>query len=375
MDRLLLLTDENSSFLVWGMPMWLAWVVIGILLLFTGMFSACENAYSTCNKYHFKAEAEKGKRYAKIITRLVDKFDNTLVVILVTSNTLSTVMSFISAMLWLNVSIQYQWADGLEAVFSTLVMGFLFYVIADTIPKVISRAIPDQIAVLMAYPLFLLQILLFPITFVFKRLLNLIHHLLHLQDENLLNKEDFLFEANQAVNEDEISDDDAVEEKPEKLFEKDETEILNHVLSFDERNVSQVYVPLEKVYSIDIEGLTAEKINKIIQTTSFSRIPVYEGEKNNIIGILILRIYFEEYMKDPHLSIPSILEDVVKIPYDMKLDDALNELNSQKVHLGVVTKEGKITGIVTMEDILEEVVNNIDEETSLKSAKGALKHE
>lgn len=363
----ILAEEVTSKPLVWGMPMWLAFLVIVLLLLLTGTFSACENAYSTCNKYHFRAEAEKGKRYAKIITSLVDKFDNTLVAILVTSNTLSTIMSFISAMLWLNIATMNNWADGVEAIFSTVVMGFLFYVVADTIPKVISRAIPDTVAILMAYPLRTLQILLFPIIFVFRKLLTLIHHLLHLEDENLLSKEDLLFEANQAINEDDgIIEDEDMEEEKEKLFEKDETEILNHVLTFDEMTVQQVYVPLERIFSLDIEGLTVEKINEAITETEFSRIPVYSETKDNIIGILVLRIYFEEYINDPHLSIPSVLEQVVEISPETSLDDALNELNSQKVHMGIVKKDGATLGIVTMEDILEEVVNDISEDPTLE---------
>ena len=365
MDSILLLAEvvsDDEVPLVWGMPLWAAWIVIGALLIFTGMFSACENAYSTCNKYHFRAEAEKGKRYAKIITSLVDRFDNSLVAILVTSNTLATLMSFISAMVWLQISKTSGWTDGVEAIISTVVMGFLFYVVADTIPKVISRAIPDKIAVLMAYPLRVLQIILFPIIWVFKKLLAFIHKKLHLKDESLLSKEDLLFEANQAINDDaDILEDEESEEEPEKLFEKDETEIFNHVLSFDEMTVAQVYVPLRNTFALDINGLTASRVNKVIEETNYSRIPIFDEEKKDIIGVLVLRIYFEEYMKDKHLSIPSILEGVVEIPFDMKLDDALEELNSQKLHLGVVKKDGEVMGIITMEDILEEVVNDISE--------------
>ena len=365
MDSILLLAElasDDDVPLVWGMPLWAAWIVIGALLIFTGMFSACENAYSTCNKYHFRAEAEKGKRYAKIITSLVDRFDNSLVAILVTSNTLSTLMSFISAMVWLKISEVNGWAEGVEAIMSTLVMGFLFYVVADTIPKVISRAIPDKVAIIMAYPLRILQILLFPIIWGFRKLLAFIHKRLHLKDESLLSKEDLLFEANQAINEEaDIVEDEESEEEPEKLFEKDETEILNHVLSFDEMTVAQVYVPLRNTFALDINGLTADRVNKVIEETNYSRIPIFDEEKKDIIGVLVLRIYFEEYMKDKHLSIPSILEGVVEIPFDMKLDDALQQLNSQKLHLGVVKKDGEVMGIVTMEDILEEVVNDISE--------------
>ena len=367
-----LLANSNSTIsdpLIWGMPLWLAWVVIGILLLLTGLFSACENAYSTCNKYHFRAEAEKGKRYAKIITTLVDKFDNTLVAILVTSNTLSTLMSFLSAMIWYQIATMNNWVEGVEAIMSTIVMGFLFYVVADTIPKVISRAIPDRVAIIMAYPLRFLQLLLFPIIWVFRKMLSFIHRRLHLQDENLLGKEDLLFEANQAINDspDIIENEEENDEvEQEKLFEKDETEILDNVLSFDKRRVSQVYVPLRNTFALDINGLTADRVNKVIEDTEYSRIPIFDEDRKNFIGVLVLRIYFEEYMKDPHLSIPSILEDVVDIPFDMTLPEALQKLNSQKVHLGVVKDKDEVKGIVTMEDILEELIDDIDEDPTLE---------
>lgn len=366
MESLLLtLADaENDPPLVWGMPMWLAWLVIIILMLISSTLALCENAYSTCNKYHFRAEAEKGKRTAKIITSLVDKFDDTLVAVLVTFNTISTITSFISAIIWLNIAQTNNWVDGMEAIVSTVVMGLMVYVITDTIPKVISRQIPDKVAVMMAYPLKTLEIILFPIIWVFRKLLKMIHNMLHLHDENLLSKEDFLFEVNQAINDEEISEDEEEEER-EKLFEKDETEIIDNVLSFDQLKVSQVYVPLDKVYSLDIEGLTAEKVNQVILDTEYSRLPIYEGNKDNIIGVLVLRLYFNEYIKDKHLSIPSMLEDVPEIPYDMSLDQALEKMNNEKVHLGVVKKDGKVIGIVTMENILEEVVEDISEDPTL----------
>ena len=81
---------DSGDHLIWGMPFWVCWIVIAILLVITGIFSASENAFTNCNKYHFRAEAEKGKKYAKVITYLVDKFDNTLVTILVSSNTVAT---------------------------------------------------------------------------------------------------------------------------------------------------------------------------------------------------------------------------------------------------------------------------------------------
>lgn len=339
----------------------------------TGMFSASENAFTNCNKYHFRAEADKGKRYAKVITYLVDKFDNTLVTILVSSNTVATIMSYLSAMIWLEIATANHWGNGVEAILSTVVMGFLFYVISDTIPKVISKAIPDQMAIVMAYPLMTLQILLFPIIIVFRGLLKLIHHIFHLKDQNMLSKEDILRSASQAVNEETIVEDEEVQ--PEKLFEADETKLMNNVLTFDTRTVKQVFTPLDKVYAVNIEGLTADMLNQAIQETEYNRIPVYDETKANIIGILVIKTYFEEYMKDPHLSIPSILDEVVYIDINEKLDDAFEDLNREKVHLGVVKDHGTVVGIISMDDILEELVDDLDEEELKTLPRKAYHHE
>ena len=113
--------------------------------------------------------------------------------------------------------------------------------------------------------------------------------------------------------------------------------------------------------SINIEGLTVSKLNDILVDVRYSRIPIYEGSKDNIIGILVLKTYFEEYVKDKHLEIRSILEDIVKIDINMNIDDAFNELNKEKVHLGIVYDNSNMVGIISMEDILEELIDDIDE--------------
>ena len=343
--------SETNNNYVWGMPSYVCWIIIGVLLVFSGIFSASENAFSTCNKYHFRAEAEKGKKTAKIITYLVDHFDNTLITVLVSSNTVATVMSYLSAMLWYQICHNNGWGSGVEAVFSTVVMGILFYIVSDTIPKVISKAIPNQLAMVLCYPIVALQFLLYPIIFLFRMLLKAIH--------KMFNQEDAIIE------------DGEEEEKPEKLFENDEKVLLNHVFSFDERKVSSVYTKLDKVFSLNIDGLTSTKINEELKKCPYSRIPVYDGTKDNIIGILVLKIYFKEYVEDPHLSIPSILERVISVSPDEELDDAFEKLNSNKVHMGVVKdKNEKVLGIITMEDILEELIDDIDEENKVIEKKG-----
>lgn len=351
--------DDASYSTVWGLPSWACWLIIAIFVLVSGVFSACENAFSNCNKYHFRALANKGNLTAKIIIKLVDKFDNTLVTILVGNNIVQTLMSFLSALLFFNLVKMYNLSDGIESILSTVVMASLVYIVSDTCPKILSKAIPNRLAYILAWPVYITGFILYPVVIIFRGVLTLVHKIMKIKDESLLSKEDLLHSVSEAINDEE--DNASISSQEEKLFENDEKEIVENVFDFDTESVEKVYTSLDKVFALNIENLSIEELNKEIVKIDYSRIPVYEEEKNNIVGILVLKTYFEEYVKDPHLEVRSILEDVIYIEYNMKLDDAFSLLNAEKVHMGIVKKDGNIIGIVTMEDILEELVEDIDE--------------
>lgn len=353
--------SESQAITVLGMPDYVVWILIAIMLLISGLFSASENAYTNCNKYHFQTLADKGHLTAKIIIKLIDKFDSTLVNVLIGNNIVQTLMSYFSATLFLNMSIAYGWADGVEAVLSTVVMAFLVYIISDTCPKILSKAIPNKMAIILAYPVLITSYILLPISWIFKGILFLVHKLFKIKDAPLLSKDDLIHSASLAINDEKEDEGEDDQENEEKLFENDEKDLLNNVFNFDELKVKDVYTKKDKVFSINIEGLTVSKLNDILVDVRYSRIPIYEGSKDNIIGILVLKTYFEEYVKDKHLEIRSILEDIVKIDINMNIDDAFNELNKEKVHLGIVYDNSNMVGIISMEDILEELIDDIDE--------------
>ena len=353
--------SESQAITVLGMPDYVVWILIAIMLLISGLFSASENAYTNCNKYHFQTLADKGHLTAKIIIKLIDKFDSTLVNVLIGNNIVQTLMSYFSATLFLNMSIAYGWADGVEAVLSTVVMAFLVYIISDTCPKILSKAIPNKMAIILAYPVLITSYILLPISWIFKGILFLVHKLFKIKDAPLLSKDDLIHSASLAINDEKEDEGEDNQENEEKLFENDEKDLLNNVFNFDELKVKDVYTKKDKVFSINIEGLTVSKLNDILVDVRYSRIPIYEGSKDNIIGILVLKTYFEEYVKDKHLEIRSILEDIVKIDINMNIDDAFNELNKEKVHLGIVYDNSNMVGIISMEDILEELIDDIDE--------------
>lgn len=351
----------SNQITVLGMPDYVVWILIAIMLLISGLFSASENAYTNCNKYHFQTLADKGSRSAKIIIKLIEKFDSTLINVLIGNNIVQTLMSYLSATLFLNMSIAYGWADGVEAILSTVVMAFLVYIISDTCPKILSKAIPNKMAKFLAYPVLITSYILLPVSRIFKGILFAVHKLFKIKEESLLSKDDLIHSASLAINDEKEDIEEESEEEEERLFENDEKDLLKNVFNFDELKVKDVYTKKENVFSINIDGLTVSKLNELLVSTKYSRIPIYEEKEDNIIGILVLKTYFEEYVKDNHLDIRSILEDIVKIDINMNIDDAFRELNKEKVHLGVVYENSNVVGIISMEDILEELVDDIDE--------------
>ncbi len=348
------LTADAQEPTVLGMPSYLVWIIIAILLIISGIYSASENAYTNCNKYHFKAKASKNNFTAKLIVRLIEKFDNTLVTVLVGNNIVQTFMSYLSAMLFYNMSLALGWADGIEAIVSTIVMAFLVYIVSDTVPKILSKTLPNHLAVILAYPVTITNIILFPIIILFKGILSLVHKLFKIKEDSLLTKEDLIHVASQAINEED-------EDDKEKLFENNEKEILKNAFEFVSKKVKDEYIKIEDVTMIDIDNITIDEVNQKIINSKYSRIPCYEETKENIVGILVLKTYFEEYTRDPHLEIRSILEDVVKIDASMNIDEAFDVLNKEKVHLGLVYDKEILLGIISMEDLLEVLIDDIDE--------------
>ena len=353
------LSSTNELLGAFGMPFWASWLVIVILLLVSGLFSASENAFSNCNKYHFKVLADEGKITPKIIVRLTDKFESTLVSVLVGNNIVQTLISTISAILFYNICQVNNWGESIEVILSTVVVAFAVYVISDTCPKILSKAIPNKMVYILAWPDFIFSIILFPVILIFKGILTLVHKMFKIKEDNILTKEDFIEKADEAVT------DENINQEEEQLFKPEEMKIFDRAFIFDQIKVEQVLTPKEKIVSFDINQLTNKVLNSLIMSSKFSRFPIYDEDKDNIIGILSVNTYFKEYNEDPHLDIRSILLEPLFFNKDAKVKEIFEKLNEEKVHIGLVRDEqGKLVGMVTMEDILEELIG---ETSSLES--------
>lgn len=359
-DPLSSVTTYNNSG-VFGLPDVAVWIIIAILLLVSGLFSASENAFSNCNKYHFKVLADEGKKTAKIIVKLTEKFEDTLVSVLVGNNIVQTVMSFMSAVLFYNLCRANGWGESVEAVLSTVVMASLVYVVSDTVPKILSKAIPNRMVYILAWPDYILSLVLYPIIIIFRGLLKLVHKLFKIKDEPLLTKEDFIEKADEAISLENVNNEE------EQLFEENEIKIIKNAFVFDRIKVSEVLTPKDKIVSLSSEQLNIKALNEFIMNSIYSRFPVYEDDKDNIIGILSVNTYFKEFALDPHLDIRSIILKPVFVNENQSVQEIFDELNKEKVHIGIVKDDnGNMVGMITMEDILDELVG----ENTVRELKG-----
>ena len=294
--------------------------------------------------------ADQGKITPKIIVRLTEKFEDTLVSVLVGNNIVQTLMSFISAVLFYNL-LQGTNLANYEALISTVVMAFLVYIVSDTCPKILSKAIPNKMVYILAWPDFILSIVLYPIILIFRLILKGVHKIFKIKDENMLTREDFIEKADEAVSTENVTNSE------EQLFEPNEMVMLKRAFYFDTIEASQVLTPLDKIVSINIKDLTSKKVNNIILNSPYSRFPIYHNRKDNIVGVLSVNSYFKEYAEDPHLDIRSVISQPLFVNEKMKVDEIFEAINKEKVHLAIVKNESsKVIGMVTMEDILDVLV-------------------
>lgn len=315
-------------------------VVIVILLFVTAWFSGCETAISSCNQFKFRVLANDGDKNAKYATKIIDKFDNNVISVLIGYNISSTIMSTLATVMF----VAFLPSEFVNLV-STIVIAVLCYVFSDTLPKIIARAAPDTYLKISVYPMIFFYYLFWPLIQFFALISKGVKKLFKVKEDVSFTEEDF---SNTV---------DSFED--EGYLEEEESDVIQNALEFDDITVKECFTPLEKMTCINIDGLSNEDLNKILLESKFSRIPVYSEEINNIIGVLNVKQYFNEYMEDKHVSVPSILNEVYFITPNTMIDDLFEGFKKHRTHLAIVKQNDKILGMITMDDVLEELVGEL----------------
>lgn len=334
----------------------ISWIVLVILLLLIFFFSAAETAFACCNRYKIQVEADNDKRYAKVLLKILENYDRALTTVLIGNNVVAIAMSAIGTTLF----IHYFQASSLDeyaiSIIASVILTFVVFVLGDTLPKTIARSIPDTLSKIFTYPTYVLMLILFPITFIFDLGMRGMEKLFKIKPEDTITEEEFSDVVEKASEED--------------MIDENQAEIVQSTLDYLDTNVKQVLTPKEKMFAINIKDLTNDKLQNIINNTNFSRIPVYDKVFDNIVGVLVVKIYLEEYANDKHVSIRSILQRPYFVNNTIMIDDLFKGFKKHHTHIAIVRDaHNKVVGMVTMEDILEEIVSDISEPNMTRRKK------
>ena len=316
-----------------------------LFLLLSFFFSMSETAFTCLNKYRFQVEARKNVTRAKAVCKVVDTFDSTLVAILIGNNIVNILLSLVSTSLFLSLMINVE--ESLVSLIASITVTVIVYIFAEALPKHVAKRIPNKCAKVLVYPLIVSLILLLPLTLLFSLASKLINLIFRRRREYTITEEDF----NEALSNNE----------KEGAQDKYETTIIQNSFDFSDTLVKDVLTDRENMHMIDIQGLTNKQLIKKVMNTSYSRIPIYYTNPNKILGVIVVKELLSSYYYDPHLNIRNLINKPYIISPNIYLDDLIEGLRNNKTEIAFVYLKDKLLGMVTLEDVLEELVGPIDE--------------
>ena len=313
-------------------------IVIVVLVLMSGYFSATETAFSSLNKTRLKTLIEKGNKRAALTLALSEKYDNLLSTILIGNNIVNIAMSSISTLLFLDL------LGDMGASVSTAVITVVVLIFGEISPKSIAKECPEKFAMFSAPIINFILIVLTPFNFLFAQWKKLLAKLFSLDNDTKMSQEELLMLV------EEVQQDGSID--------KTEGELLKNAIEFGDLEAKDILTHRLDLAAVAVTD-SKEEIAKVFLESKFSRILVYDDSIDNIIGVLHHKdFYTESGVTDA--DIRDIMTPPIFVIKEVKIDLVLRELQKKKSHLAVVLDEyGGTYGVITMEDILDELVGEL----------------
>ena len=326
-------------------------IAIIVLIIFSGFFSATETAYTSLNTIKLKSLAQKDSRFKKVLA-LYDKYDQLLSTILIGNNIVNLTASSLALLFFTKIISEGSLLD--PSFVSTAVITIVVLLFGEITPKNIAKAYPEKLAVAF-YPIIVMFYYLFyPLNLLlslFKKLLNVI----------------FRLERKDAITDDELLT--IVNEAQEDgTLKEEESDLIRSAIEFDDLEVRDILVPRINVIAVPSDA-TKQEVKKVFDSERYSRIPVYKDTIDSIVGFIHEKDFYRNYFKQ-EFDLTKLMQKVEFVVEHTKISVLLKKLQAKKVHMAVVLDEyGGTLGIVTVEDIIEELVGEIydeyDEDTEL----------
>lgn len=321
-------------------------VIIIILILCSAFFSASETSITCCNKIRIKVKAEKGNKTAKAVLKVCDMYDRYLITLLIGNN----IVNLFAASLATTLALSIFNSEVLATTLATVIMTVLIFLFGEILPKNFAKSHSEGFASFCCYILMGIYYLTYPLMMIFNFILWGFKKVFKLNDaENKITEDEF-----QGIV-------DAIEE--EGRIDEEESDIIQAAVDFGDITVKDVLTSLNEVTSIDIKKIAKKELVSYLQNVNFSRIPVYSNEKDNIVGILYVRKALKNIIKNKNFSIRSAIGEVLYLNQNLKIDEALEVFKEQKKHLAIVKDDNNhVVGLVTMEDVMNQLIGTSDEE-------------
>ncbi len=323
--------DPNSIILL---------VVILFCVVMSAYFSATETAFSTLNRIRLKTMAEDGNKRAAKTLKLADNYDSLISSILIGNNIVNILASSLGTVFFIAVLND----QNLATTVSTIVLTIVVLIFGEISPKSIAKESPERFAMFSA-PIISFFIMIFtPLNFLFKQWKKLLSHIFKSEEEVGITEEELI---------------SIIEEAEEDgNFEKSETDLIRSAIEFNELEVGDIFTPRIDITYIK-KDYDLERIKEIFVESGFSRLPVCDGDLDNVSGIL----YYKDFFTKSFTDIEQITKPVLYVTKNRKVNELMAELQEKKLHLAIVADEyGSTAGLVTLEDILEEIVGDIWDE-------------
>ncbi len=321
------------------------YAAIGLLLAMSAFFSSAETAFSSVNKIRLKHAAAEGNVSAARALKIAESFDKALTAILVGNNVVNILSTSLSTVLCTRIF-------GTSGVgIATAVMTVLVLTFGEILPKSYAKNHAERLSMLFSGILNFIMIILTPVTAAFGAL------------QRLMQRISGGGKAAPSVTEDELKY--IIDEiEGEGVLEEQESDLVRSALEFDDKNISEILVPRVRITAVE-KNDSIEHIRELFFSDCYSRIPVYEKNIDNIIGFIHERDFFRLTVNNENTdSIDSIIREVIYITEFSTVSEALAKMQKKKIHMAIIMDQyGGTYGLVTMEDLIEEVFGEIYDET------------
>lgn len=319
-----------------------------LCLICSGFFSATETAFTSFNKIRMKNTAQDGNKKAVLVLKLEEKYEKLITGILIGNNIVNIALSSIATLYFIKLFTNVvNNPSSVGSTVSTAVVTVAVLLFGEIAPKVIARQNPDKTAMLFAPIINAVMVILTPFTLVFGAWSALMVKMFHSKEQNTMTEEELITIVDEA--------------EEGGALESAEGDLIRSAIEFSDVSAGDILTPRVDICAISRDA-TVEEIAKIFIENAYSRLPVYGEDIDDIVGVLHEKDFFLAYHNN-NKTVTKYIQKPVHVSEHIKIDDLLKTLKAKKCHMAIVVDEfGGTMGIVTMEDIIEELIGDVFDE-------------